>query len=182
MQLKTIILTTSAPLGTHTLFILSLLICRMGTRDSNAESSTGSLEGLAHPPRALERMCEVLFPVCWAEGWQLGRINCNYLFISEIWPRSVSVRTVVWSGAQLGIKPPSAPWLQWTGRGGGGPSASQPPRPAALCCRLELVTLQKLQWWLKDQLVCLSLFAWGVERHFLQSICGQRLKEGHISF
>lgn len=70
-------------------------------------------------PRALERMWEVLFPVCWAEGWQLGRINCNYLFISEIWPRSVSVQTVVWSSAQLGIKPPSAPWLQWMGRGAG---------------------------------------------------------------
>ena len=94
------------------------------------------------PPRALERMWEVLFPVCWAEGWQLGRINCNYLFISEIWPRSVSVQTVVWSGAQLGIKPPSAPWLQWTGRGAGGPSASQPHRPAALCCHLDLVTAE----------------------------------------
>lgn len=34
--------------------------------------------------RTLERMCEGLFPVRWAEGWQLGRINCNYLFISEI--------------------------------------------------------------------------------------------------
>ena len=31
MQLKTIVLTTSALLETHTLFILSLLICRMGT-------------------------------------------------------------------------------------------------------------------------------------------------------
>ena len=49
MQLKTIVLTTPAMLETHAWFILSLLICKMGTRDSRAESCTDSVQGLAHP-------------------------------------------------------------------------------------------------------------------------------------
>ena len=49
MQLKTIVLTTPATLETHALFILSLLICEMGTQESCAESCTDSRQGLAHP-------------------------------------------------------------------------------------------------------------------------------------
>lgn len=76
--------------------------------------------GSPRPPlRTLEGRSEVLFPLCWAEGWQLGGIHCNYLFISKVWPSSISVQIIVFSSARLGIKSPSAPWFWWTEPGMG---------------------------------------------------------------
>lgn len=170
-----------ATLETCALFILSHLSHRIGTQAFHSESSTGSMEGLAHLSAPWKNEWGAV-SMCWAEGWQLGRIHCNYLFISEIWPRSVSVQTAVFSGAQLGIQSPSAPWFRWTEPGGGRghPSLSLTSELCFVVTLSRSLCRNTSQWWLKDQLVSLLLFDWGVERHFLQSIPDRDLRRDTV--
>lgn len=95
---------------THILPVPSVFIPPIGTQTCFPESSMGAWKPLSTLQDPGKKQC--LFPVCWpGGGWKSAGTNYNYLFISEMWPVDVSVQTLLFSNAQLGIKLPSAPWV-----------------------------------------------------------------------